>query len=62
VNFTRRRVHATFSPSIDAVRYRQSMEPSGDKPLPATLAFVIVLGSAILVGWILMFMLLKDRW
>jgi hypothetical protein len=33
-----------------------------DQPLPATLAFVLVFGSAILVGWFVMFALLKDRW
>jgi hypothetical protein len=38
-------------------------KPTGkDEPLPATLGFVLVMGSAILVGWFAMFVLLKERW
>lgn len=38
------------------------MEPIKDAPLPATLAFVLSIGSFILVGWIAMFFLLRARW
>jgi hypothetical protein len=38
------------------------MEPIKDAPLPATLAFVFSVGGFILVGWILMFFLLRARW
>ena len=33
-----------------------------EQPLPATLAFVLTFGTAILLGWFAMFVLLKDRW
>jgi hypothetical protein len=33
-----------------------------DVPLPATLKFVLVMGTAFLIGWLLMFALLKGRW
>ena len=39
-----------------------SPEPRKDEPLPATLAFVLVMGSAILIGWLAMFVILKERW
>jgi hypothetical protein len=32
-----------------------------DEPLPATLRFVLVMGATFLVGWLLMFALLKAR-
>jgi hypothetical protein len=38
------------------------MEPPRDEPLPATLAFVSVLGGLILVGWFAMYVLLRVRW
>lgn len=38
------------------------MDPRQDEPLPATVRFVFVLGSLIVVGWFAMFVLLKDRW
>jgi hypothetical protein len=38
------------------------MEPSREEPLPATLAFVSVLGILILVGWFAMYVLLRARW
>jgi len=38
------------------------MRASGDEPLPATLAFVFVLGALILVGWFAMYVLLRARW
>jgi hypothetical protein len=38
------------------------MKPREDEPLPATLRFVFGLGVAIVVGWFLMFWLLRDRW
>jgi hypothetical protein len=38
------------------------MEPSRDEPLPATLAFVSILGGLILAGWFAMFVLLRARW
>jgi hypothetical protein len=37
-------------------------EPHDDVPLPATLAFVLAMGAAILVGWLAMFAILKERW
>jgi hypothetical protein len=33
-----------------------------DEPLPTTLAFVLVMGAAIFIGWFAMFALLKERW
>jgi hypothetical protein len=33
-----------------------------DEPLPATFAFVLGLGGAIVVGWFAMFVLLCWRW
>jgi len=33
-----------------------------EEPLPATLGFVFTIGAAILVGWVLMFLLLRSRW
>jgi hypothetical protein len=33
-----------------------------DEPLPLTLRFVFVLGSAIAIGWFAMFLLLWERW
>jgi len=35
--------------------------PDHDEPLPLTLTFVMVMGAAFFVGWILMFVLLKAR-
>jgi hypothetical protein len=32
-----------------------------DQPLPGTLSFVFTMGSLFLVGWLLMFWLLKER-
>jgi len=40
----------------------RAMKPIEDAPLPATLAFVFSVGGFILVGWILMFLLLRARW
>ena len=39
-----------------------AMKTSRDEPLPATLAFVTVLGVLILVGWFAMYVLLRARW
>ncbi len=33
-----------------------------EEPLPLTLRFVFGLGTFILVGWFLMFLLLQARW
>ena len=33
-----------------------------DEPLPATLGFVLVMGTAIIIGWFAMFLILKARW
>jgi hypothetical protein len=33
-----------------------------DKPLPATLIFVLTLGGVIFVGWFAMFALLHKEW
>jgi hypothetical protein len=38
------------------------MKPIEDAPLPATLGFVFSVGGIVLVGWILMFFLLRARW
>lgn len=38
------------------------MEPEQDRPLPATLSFVLTIGAAFLVGWLLLFALLWSRW
>ena len=38
------------------------MRTSRDEPLPATLAFVFVLGALILIGWFAMYVLLRVRW
>lgn len=32
-----------------------------DEPLPATMLFVMTMGAAFLIGWLLMFALLKER-
>jgi hypothetical protein len=32
-----------------------------DRPLPGTLKFVFIMGSLYLIGWLLMFWLLKAR-
>ena len=37
-------------------------EPHSDKPLPATATFVAILGTIIVVGWLLMYELLRSRW
>jgi hypothetical protein len=37
------------------------MSEQQDEPLPLTLTFVMVMGAAFAVGWILMFVLLKAR-
>ena len=37
-------------------------EKPKDRPLPATVAFVIGLGILIVGGWFLMFHLLTTRW
>jgi len=33
-----------------------------DAPLPATLGFVLTLGSLIAIGWFCMYFLLRARW
>jgi hypothetical protein len=33
-----------------------------EEPLPITLRFVFALGTFILIGWFLMFLLLQERW
>ena len=33
-----------------------------DTPLPATLAFVLIMGACFLIGWFVLFLLLKERW
>jgi hypothetical protein len=38
------------------------MEPSRDEPLPSTLTFVFALGTLILVGWFVMYLVLRSRW
>jgi hypothetical protein len=38
------------------------MEPSRDEPLPATVTFVFALGTLILVGWFVMYFVLRSRW
>jgi len=38
------------------------MEPSRDEPLPATLTFVFSLGILFLVGWFIMYAVLRSRW
>lgn len=38
------------------------MKSIKEAPLPATLAFVFVVGGLILVGWFAMFFLLRARW
>jgi hypothetical protein len=53
-----RNVHGPCGPC----RYHAAMEPTRDEPLPATLAFVFSIGTAIAVGWVLMFLLLRARW
>jgi len=35
---------------------------NADEPLPLTLRFVMTMGAAFFVGWILMFWLFKGRW
>jgi hypothetical protein len=36
--------------------------PDGDEPLPATVRFVTFLGGLIIVGWFLMYALMRSRW
>jgi len=38
------------------------MQQHSEEPLPATLAFVMVMAGLIAVGWIAMFVLLRVRW
>jgi hypothetical protein len=38
------------------------MEPTRDEPLPATLTFVLILGTLITIGWFAMYVLLRERW
>jgi hypothetical protein len=38
------------------------MEPSRDEPLPATLTFVFSLGAFILIGWFILYAVLRSRW
>jgi len=38
------------------------MKPAPDEPLPATLRFVFAIGGFIVVGWVAMFLLLRERW
>ncbi|HTV93577.1 MAG TPA: cytochrome c oxidase subunit 2A [Verrucomicrobiae bacterium] len=33
-----------------------------DVPLPGTLAFVLVMGLAFLIGWFALFALMAERW
>ncbi len=42
----------------------QSQDERGahDAPLVGTLRFVFVIGIAFAIGWLGMFLLLKDRW
>ncbi|HTU82184.1 MAG TPA: hypothetical protein VMF61_08650 [Candidatus Acidoferrales bacterium] len=35
---------------------------AGEAPLTGTLRFVFVMGVAFALGWLGMFLLLKDRW
>jgi hypothetical protein len=44
-------------PPIATKRHREPEEP-----LPITLRFVFALGTFILIGWFLMFLLLQERW
>ncbi|HTW85547.1 MAG TPA: hypothetical protein VMD91_15865 [Candidatus Sulfotelmatobacter sp.] len=37
-------------------------ETSVDEPLPLTMRFVLTIGACILVGWCLMYALLRARW
>jgi len=37
-------------------------DESKDPPLPLTVRFVAVLGVAFVIGWLLMFELLRARW
>jgi hypothetical protein len=37
-------------------------KPAADEPLPATQKFVFGVGIFIVIGWILMFFLLRARW
>jgi hypothetical protein len=37
-------------------------EPPHDEPLPQTVRFVFAIGALILVGWCLMYLLLRARW
>jgi hypothetical protein len=62
VNGERTRVHESFTTPEVAPGTLAIMEPSRDEPLPATLAFVSVLGVLILVGWFAMYFLLRARW
>ena len=41
---------------------QRDLETGGDAPLPATLKFVMAMGVAFVIGWLLMFALLKGRW
>ena len=33
-----------------------------DSPLPQTVRFVAIIGVAFVIGWLLMFQLLRTRW
>jgi len=39
-----------------------AIKPEADEPLPSTSRFVAFLGVFIVVGWVLMFLLLRARW
>jgi len=40
----------------------KDVESDRNIPLPATFKFVMVMGVAFVIGWLLMFALLKGRW
>jgi len=46
----------------DILSSMNTPEKQKDVPLPATVAFVVGLGVVIVVGWLLMFRLLMERW
>jgi nucleotide-binding universal stress UspA family protein len=39
-----------------------NMRGKPDTPLPATLRFVFVMGACFLIGWFVLFLLMKERW
>jgi hypothetical protein len=38
-----------------------SNSPDKEEPLPATMGFVFTIGVGFAVGWLLLFLMLKDR-